>query len=251
MLEMINAAKVKIEKANQRLQTAQDEIAELEIALCDAQRRFDDVKNEVEKAEVEYKELLGQIVFKEKIENATSSFERKFYLAARICKKDCLHTHRLECVSVQSDGIITCDGCMAVIIKCDDTPKHLVGKLVPWDTLDLDEPAKVEGKYPDVGKIISKIKQEHMFKKEVTKASLGHIIGSGQVTKVHAHDVIVLDLDGTSVAINQKYLEYLLDFFTENEKIQLRWGNALTPILLEGKRTIVVIAPIRLPKEGV
>lgn len=207
--EKIKTAKIKLQKAQERLRQAESEYADISkdilqefgFRLDDARSKIDEAESKLEKAEKEYKTLLEQLS-DDRIKKPKNVFEKKFYQAARFCRKEFADTHYLSYVKVEKDRMVACNGFAAIIIKCNEVPENLTNKLVPWDAIgDAIDFQKSRIKHYDLDKIINDAIQNASHSQAFSKSSLLEIIE--KIIKVEDYETAILNFATVKIAINK------------------------------------------------
>ncbi len=259
-MEFLKELKEKILNAERKLDNVQNEYDDLAYEHEEVLEKIEKVEEELEAAKKEYQATVKKIINEKIQRNALNSFEKNFYLASRFCNNEDYETsYSLHCVKIYLDKIAATNGFVGIVINCDEIPEYLKGKLIPWDTIDIKKPEfliplctftnhktvyDVDGRFPDIEKIIKdsiiKLKKSASFRKEeFSKKFQQYIIESA------GQKVLIANFDGTQIALNPEFVEYILDCFNNNDEIVVQWENPLSPVIFSKDTIQAIIMPIK------
>lgn len=272
-MEFLKELKEKILNAEKKLNNARNEYDEYDDLVYEdiyedeeVLQKIKSAEEELEAAKAEYRTTVKKIINTKIQSNTLNSFEKNFYLATRFCKKDYEELPFifpiLHCVKIYSDKISATNGFIGINIYCNEIPEHLKGKLITWDTIDIKDPKfllplcafpgqtgsemvyDIKGEFPDIEEIIKDNSMKLTESASIRKEEFGKKFQL-YIVELAGQKVLIANFDGTQIALNPEFVDYILDCFNNSDEIVVKWEDSLSPVIFSKDTVQAIIMPIK------
>ena len=232
--------------AKNKLSRIEAEMEDLEYDKCEAENELETIDRQIKNISKKIFEAKVKSIDVVTDDQFTNDFIRASYFSNRDSEDGSIS---FSYVNIADSEIVACTGFMLIKINSDCIPENLKNTRISWDTrTNFEQHINRDVKeIPSYKKILGEAEKTHRLVAEKMKAS-----DFWQAVKDVTHTpetryrcaMVNFKIGDLNITFNEEYLKTGL-MGIGDEEFTIYAYNPITPMILQGTRTTVVLMPIR------
>ena len=245
----MDAKLIELQKSRVPLKSEIDRI-EVEIEFLESEKT--DAENKLESIDIQMK-IIAKKLYENKVKSlevyTDDQFTNDIIRASYFCNREECGAVAYDYVNIADTEIIACTGFMLIKINSDCIPDYFKNTRIKWDTRsDFEQHINRKVKpIPSYKKILDEAEKTHRVVAEKIKASefwdkVSEVSYSPETTFICA--AVSFKIGDLKLTISKERLENVL-MGMGDEEFTIRAYIDISPIILQGSRTMVIMMPIK------